>query len=80
MPQPVAWVRCRSSQRAVRNKRPSSRRGPTSCTPIGRPLASSKGKDTAGTPVQYGVTRFVGDLVKLVVAGSDDGAEIGTEV
>src|SRR5262249_20617503 len=40
----------RTTHRAVRNKRPSSRRAPMSWTPIGSPAASSRGKVTAGTP------------------------------
>ena len=45
-----AFARCRTSQRAVRSRRPSSPRAPMSCTPIGRPSASSSGSVTAGTP------------------------------
>ncbi|MCB9958131.1 MAG: phosphonate metabolism transcriptional regulator PhnF [Rhodospirillaceae bacterium] len=49
--------------------------------PRNRPVmvTESVDVDPAGTPVQYGVTRFVGDLVKLVVEGAGEALEAAAE-
>src|SRR6267143_1465879 len=65
---------CRSvstSQRAVRSRRPAPWRGPTSCTPSGRPLAPcSSGRLTEGRPSMVHSVQKVGSPVDSRPAGA----------
>src|SRR5437867_1121733 len=62
---------CATSQRAVRNSRASPWRGPTSCTPSGRPLAPRmSGTVTAGRPHIVQIVQNMGSPVDSRPSGA----------